>query len=94
MKCGAGQNAGLRFNRKATNENERRLFMNWWKEVTRLYGSYVDYYTYDYSLTAHDFFYGEQPLAPFSGPTGMVILSQLNNDSLLLSKFGLSLIHI
>lgn len=89
MKCGSGQNIGLRLNRKSANENERRLFMNWWKEATRMYGTYIDYYTYDYTTSAHDFFYGEQPLAPFSGPTGMLMLAQMNNDSLLLSKFGI-----
>lgn len=90
MKCGTnGTNTGLRLNRKATNENERRLIQSWWKELTQLYGTYVDFYTYDYSTTAHDFFYGEHPLAPFSGPVPMLMLTQFNNDSLMLSKFGI-----
>jgi hypothetical protein len=93
MRCGAnatgGLNSGVRFSRKSTNENERRLFQSWWNELNQLYGTYVDYYTYDYSLSAHDFFFGEHPLAPFSGPTPMIMMAQFNNDSQLLSKFGI-----
>jgi len=90
MKCGTGSvNSGLRLTRKSTNENERRLIQSWWRELNQLYGTYVDFYVYDYSLSAHDFFYGEHPVAPFSGPTPMLMLTQFNNDSLLLSKFGI-----
>ena len=81
MKCGAN-GTGYRFTNKAVNENERRLIQNYWIEMTQLYGTYTDFYTYDYSTSAHDFFYGEHPLAPFSGPTPMVMLAQFNNDSL------------
>jgi hypothetical protein len=88
MKCGPSS-TGLRFTRKSTNENERKLFQSWWNELNRLYGVYVDFYTYDYSTSAHDFFYGEHPLAPYSGPIPMLVLPQINNDSLLLSKFGI-----
>lgn len=86
MKCGTG---GLRFGRKSTNENERRMMQSWWAESVNMYGTHVDYFTYQYQLTAHDFFYGEHPLAPFTGPTPMIVMAQFNNDSLLLSKFGI-----
>ena len=89
MICGPGQNSGLRFARKTANEMERKLFQSWWNELYQLYGTYIDYFTYEYSLTGHDYFYGEQPLAPFTGPTPMIMLAQFNNDSLLLSKFGI-----
>jgi hypothetical protein len=91
MKCGTGTGpiAGVRLNRKSTNENERRLFQSWWVELNQLYGTYVDYYVYDYSLSAHDSFYGEHPLAPFTGPKPMLMMAQFNNDSLLLAKFGI-----
>jgi len=89
MKCGTGTNTSLRFNRKSANENERRMFQNWWNELTHLYGTYVDYYVYDYSLSAQNSFYGEQPMAPFETPVPMLALPQFNNDSLLLSKFGI-----
>jgi hypothetical protein len=91
MKCNENiPNAGFRFNRKAVNENERKVFQNYWKEITQLYGTYIDYFVYDYSLSAHDYFYGEQPLAPFRvPPKGFPILAEFQNDSLLLSKFGI-----
>ena len=88
MKC-SSNSTGFRMARKSANENERRLMQSWWNELNQLYGVYVDFYTYDYSLSSHDFFYGEQPLAPYAGPTPMLMLSQFNNDSLLLSKFGI-----
>lgn len=87
MKCGNG--SGVRFSRKATNENERRLFQSYWQELTKLYGTYIDYYVYEYSLSAHDFFYGEHTLAPYGSAHGMNLLAQVNNDTLLLAKFGI-----
>lgn len=79
----------FRFTRKSQNENERKLMLSWWKEFVQLYGTYIDYYTYDYSLTSHNPFYGEDTLAPYTTPIGMVMLAQFNNDTLLLSKFGI-----
>jgi hypothetical protein len=89
MKCGPAGGGNFRFTNKMANENERRLIQNYWLELTRMYGTYTDYYTYDYQTSAHDFFYGEHPMAPFSGPTPIIMLAQFNNDSLLLSKFGI-----
>ena len=90
MKCNNSEGGpDLRIQRKSQNENERLLFQNWWKELIDIWGVYVDYFTYDYALSAHDFFYGEHPTAPFSGPTGMVMMAEFNNDSLMLSKFGI-----
>jgi len=87
MDCANGAN--LRYLRKTANEGERRLFQSWWKDIVNMYGTYIDYYTYDYQTSAHDFFYGEHPLAPFSGPKGMAVYAQFQNDSLMLSKFGI-----
>lgn len=91
MKCGepGSTSSGARYLRKETNENERRLYENYWQELTNMYGTYIDFWVYEYSLSAHDFFYGEHPLAPFTGPVGMNMLVQFQNDSLLLSKFGI-----
>ena len=86
MKC-KGQK--IRFINKNSNENERRLMESWWSEATQLYGTSVSYFVHNYTLSGHDFIYGEQPTAPFSAPIEMLVLAQLNNDSLLLSKFGI-----
>jgi hypothetical protein len=88
MKCGDTPN--VRFTRKSQNTNERKIFQNYWKEITQLYGTYIDYFVYEYALSAHDFFYGEQPLAPFRvPPKGFPVLAEFQNDSMLLSKFGI-----
>lgn len=85
-----GESPKPNFIRKSQNDNERRLMQSYWKEATNLYGTYIDYFVYDYALSAHDFFYGEQPLAPFRvPPKGFRILAEFQNDSLLLSKFGI-----
>lgn len=82
-------NGGIRFTRKSTHENELRLYQSYWNELARLYGTYTDYFVYNYQLTAHDFIYGEHPTAPFDPPRGMTLLAEMPNDSLLLSKFGI-----
>lgn len=85
-----GNNPNPNFIRKSTNVNERRTFQSYWKEIADLYGTYIDYFVYDYALSAHDYFYGEHPLAPFRvPPKGFRILAEFQNDSLLLSKFGI-----
>lgn len=90
MICGSTPGKGVRFNRKTQNANERKLLMSYWKEITQLYGTYGDYFVYNYQLSAHDFLYGEQPLAPYIvPPKGFPILAEFQNDSMLLSKFGI-----
>lgn len=88
MRCNG--KSGLRFTRKTNTFNERKLHQNYWQEINQLYGTYVDYFVYEYSLEEHDFFYGEQPLAPYRvPPTGLIMLAEFSNDSLLFSKFGI-----
>lgn len=86
MRCNGNR---IRFINKNTNENERKNMANWWSEATDLYGTSVSYFVHNYTLSGHDFLYGEQPTAPFAAPITMLVLAQLNNDSLLLSKFGI-----
>jgi hypothetical protein len=83
------KNQKIRFINKNNNENERRMFANVWSEATQMYGTSISYFVHSYSLTAHDSIYGEQPTAPFSAPITMLAMAQMNNDSLLLSKFGI-----
>ena len=44
MKCGDTPN--VRFTRKSQNTNERKIFQNYWKEITQLYGTYIDYFEF------------------------------------------------
>lgn len=86
MKCN-GKN--IRFINKNNNENERKTLENWWTEATNLYGTLVSYYVHTYDLSAQDFITGEMPTAPFEQPVQMLAIAQMNNDALLLSKFGI-----
>lgn len=86
MKCNGNK---PRFVNKNTNSNERKLIASYWEEVTQLYGTSISYFTNLYALSSHDFLYGENPTKGFSAPTEMLALAQMNNDALLLSKFGI-----
>jgi hypothetical protein len=86
MKC---KNGSIRFTNKNTNESERKTFEGWWSEATNLFGTSVSYFVHPYALSGHDFIYGEDPTALWPAPVGMLALAQLNNDSLMLSKFGI-----
>lgn len=90
-----------RFLDKSNNENERQLYSDWWQEQIYLYGMKVDYYTHGYRLSAHDFIYGEDPTSKFGDPVEIVVVTDISNDSMILSKFGITstaditiLIHI
>lgn len=91
----------IRFTDKGIGINENSLFNNWWAEILSAYGQKVDYYVNQYALSSQDAFYGEDTLAGFSDPKQIVIGVSVNNDSVLLSRFGIqatsdftALIHI
>lgn len=79
----------LRFLKKDVNQVERDNYTRWWKEQIELYGTQVDYYTSNYSTTGHDFFYGESPSQVYSEPEQVVIALTLNENAVVLQKFGL-----
>lgn len=79
----------FRYLRKNYNESERMMVNNWWREYTSLFGTHIEYYSYNYSLTGQDFLYGEQPLASFASAVEMIVLADISNDSLLLNQFGI-----
>ena len=77
----------LRYLNKHFNQQERSNFNGWWKEQIEIFGQEVSYYSNTTTLSASNFLYGEEPDAGFNGPKELVVLLNLNNDSLLLSKF-------
>lgn len=79
----------LRFLNKQLNQNERQNFSNWWKEQINIYGQEIVYYTNNTQLSSSNPLYGESPDAGFAPGQPLIIALALNNDSLLLSKFGL-----
>jgi len=79
----------LRFLNKTVNKNERINFSNWWLEQINIYGQDINYYSLGTSLSSSYFLYGEQPNAGFLPPQPMIILLNITQDTLLLSKFGI-----
>lgn len=79
----------VRFLDKRYNQNERRNFYFWWKEQIDLFGQMTEYYSINASLTAMNPLYGEEPDVAYGNGQPLVVLLNLNNDSYLLSKFGI-----
>jgi len=79
----------FRFSNKTTNNNMMDVMQNTWDELIGMYGINVEYYTYNYSLTSHDALYGEDTTAQFSSAVNIPMMADLNNEALILSKFGL-----
>jgi hypothetical protein len=79
----------LRYLNKNNNYNERQLFSNWWKEQIEINGQELNYYVNKSALSGMNVLYGEEPSAGFAPPKPLLVLLNLNNDSYLLSKFGI-----
>ena len=80
----------VRYLNKNNNANERENYSLWWKEQIEHYGTSTTYYTHGYSLTSHNFLYGEDTTSSFSQKGNVIMLTDITNDSLMLSKFGIA----
>ena len=81
--------SSVRYLNKAKNTNERENYAKWWKEQIEHYGTVVTYYTHGYTLSTHNFLYGEDPTSLYGKTENVVMLTDITNDSLMLSKFGI-----
>jgi hypothetical protein len=79
----------VRYLNKSVTENERSNFSRWWKEQIEQYGSEVTYYTHGYTLSTHNPLYGEDPTSVFVSGGPIVMVSDITNDAIMLSKFGI-----
>lgn len=79
----------IRFLNKRNNANERENYSKWWKEQIEQYGTSVTYYTNGYAISSHNFLYGEDPTSKFGKVENLILLTDITNDSLMLSKFGI-----
>ena len=79
----------LRFTNKNYNKSTTAQIQKWIDEQVALYGTSVDYFEYNYQLGRHDYLLGEDRPAPFKDPVQMIAIVNVNNDNLMLSKFGL-----
>ena len=79
----------VRYLNKSNNDNERNLISHYWKEQIEHFGVEVTYYTHGYSLTSHNFLYGEDPTSQFVSAGPVVMMTDITNDAIMLSKFGI-----
>ena len=79
----------FRFSKYGDRGYEVSNFYNWFDEQIKLYGQEITYHTYNYQLSSHDPTYGEHPSASYSSGTKFVMFVELNESSLMLSKFGI-----
>ena len=79
----------VRYLNKYNNDNERENYSRYWKEQIEHYGTATDYFTNGYSLTSHNFLYGEDPTSEFVQKESVIMMTDITNDSLMLSKFGI-----
>jgi hypothetical protein len=79
----------VRYLNKNNNANERENYSKWWKEQIEHYGTSTTYFTHGYTLTSHNFLYGEDTTSKFSRREEVIMLTDITNDALMLSKFGI-----
>jgi hypothetical protein len=79
----------VRYLNKFNNANERENYSKWWKEQIEHYGTSTTYFTHGYTLTSHNFLYGEDPTAKYGKVEDVIMITDITNDSLMLSKFGI-----
>ena len=78
----------IRFTDKDKNQAERVLYSNYWREQIDMFGQKVLYYRNLYNLNDGDNTYGEITLNRFDQPKDMLMLINLSENALVLSKFG------
>lgn len=74
---------------KDNTAGERELYSNYWKEQISLYGQQVGYIVNNFTTLSGDCLYGEQPTQQYSPPLTIRMLVNLNENALMLSKYGL-----
>ena len=82
-------NLCFRYTSKANNNCERNNYSNYWREQINLYGQQVGYIVNNTTTLSADMLYGEQPTQAYSPPQNIVMAINLNENALMLSKFGL-----
>lgn len=82
-------NGCFRFLNKSQLNCEQDVFSNYWQEIINLYGQNVSYFRNNYSLSGSDNFYGEDPTRQFAQPKDIIIGIDLNENAIMLTKFGI-----
>lgn len=85
----------LRYLKRSDLVPEQQIIKNWFREICHSYGTDVTYFRHDArfivpSVSANncDNTYGEKPTLSYTVSTPMIILTDIKQDNILLSKFG------
>tara|TARA_R100000152_G_C6776263_1_gene205258 strand:- start:948 stop:1799 length:852 start_codon:yes stop_codon:yes gene_type:complete len=89
-------NPCFRFTDKDVNKCERLVISWWWFEQIALYGQKVTYWQNPYNTLSADGIpgagpgniYGEEPTKVFKDPKAIIILMELNENAVILQKYG------
>lgn len=74
---------------KNNNQGDIELQNNYWLEQINLYGQKVGYIVNNFTTASADNLYGEQPTQAYSPPITIKMLIEINENALMLSKYGL-----
>lgn len=77
-----------RFTDKSTQQSERILFSNWWRELINQYGVKIKYFVNTFNILSADNIYGEDPTKTFAPPRDLIMAVNLNDNAITLSKYG------
>lgn len=80
---------GVRLTDVDASSNEIKVQEELLTEAVNMYGTSISYYVHGYSLSAHQDLYAEDVTAHFQTPQEIIVLAEMNQDSLMLSKFGI-----
>ena len=79
----------VRFLDKAVNVNERDNYDGWWKEQINMFGTEVNYYQTKAVDNLPNDVYGEDPVQGFKDPIKLILVLNLNENAIVMEKFGL-----
>lgn len=82
-------NTPVRFLNKSVNTNERSNYDKWWKEQIQMYGTEVTYFGNKASIESTSDIYGEDNTSGFEEGKKIVITLNLNENAIVMEKFGL-----
>lgn len=74
---------------KENTQGEQNLISQQWWEILNIYGQRINYYVNNFTLSSSDSLYGEEPTQVFSPPVQIMAGINLNDNALMLSKYGL-----
>lgn len=80
----------FRFTDKQSLGSEITIYSNYWQEQLQLYGQKVNYYVNTTTTLCADMLYGEQPTAVYAPPLSLIMGINLNENAILLSKYGIN----